>query len=38
LQHHHQPLFRRVVGEVVADISQISDHQLLELGRKALTH
>ena len=37
LHHHHQQLFRRVVNEVVADISRMSDNQLLDLGRNALT-
>ena len=37
LHHHHQQLFRRVVSEVVADISRMSDNQLLDLGRSALS-
>ena len=37
LHHNHQQLFRRVVNEVVADISRMSDNQLLDLGRSALT-
>jgi hypothetical protein len=38
LHHHHQPHHLRVVNEISADISRLSEHQLLELGRKALTH
>ena len=37
LKHHHQQLFRRVVNEIAADLSRMSDNQFLELGRKALT-
>jgi len=37
LHHHHQQLFRRVVKEVAVDIGAMSDKQLLDLGRSALT-
>ena len=37
LRHHHHAVFQRVVSEGTADISRLTDNQLLELGRRALT-
>jgi glycerol dehydrogenase-like iron-containing ADH family enzyme len=36
LRAHHTETYQRVVREVVADLSSITDPQLLELARQAL--
>jgi hypothetical protein len=37
LKKHHPLVFARVVSETSADLGALSDHKLLELGRRALT-
>jgi hypothetical protein len=37
LHTHHHLMFKRVVNAVVADVPQMSEPQLLELARTALT-